>query len=160
MQAVPAKRILVTRPEPGASQTAERLVALGFSPVLAPVLAITSTGTNFRPPHRLAATLVTSRNAVPACPPACRERLLFAVGSATATCAAEAGFTQVIDADGDAMALAAVVESRLSPKDGSLFFPTARGQGFPLVNCLRQRGYSVIRRVAYEATPVPVLPQE
>jgi len=115
---------------------------------------------DFRLPHRLAATLVTSRNAVSACPLACRERPLFAVGSATATCATEAGFTQVIDADGDAMALAGVVESRLSPKDGSLFFPTARGQGFPLVNCLRQRGYSVIRRVAYEATPVPVLPQE
>jgi uroporphyrinogen-III synthase len=159
-QAAPAKRILVTRPEPGASQTAERLVALGFSPVVAPVLAIMSTGADFRLPDRLAATLVTSRNAVSACPTACRERPVFAVGSATAACAAEAGFTNVIDADGDAMALAAVVEAALSPKDGSLFFPTARSQGFPLVNCLRQRGYRVIRRVAYEAMPVPALSRE
>jgi len=157
---VPVKRILVTRPEPGASQTADRLVALGFLPVVAPVLAITSTGADFHLPDRLAATLVTSRNAVSACPQSCHERPVFAVGSATASCAADAGFRQVIDADGDAAALAPLVAAALSPKDGSLFFPTARGQGFALVNCLRQRGFRVIRRVAYEAIPVPVLSAE
>ncbi|WP_158258348.1 uroporphyrinogen-III synthase [Rhodopila globiformis] len=159
-RAAPAKRILITRPEPGASQTADRLVAMGFLPVVAPVLAITSTGSDFRLPDRLAATLVTSRNAVPACPPSCHDRPVFAVGSATAACAAEAGFSRVIDADGDAAALATLVAASLSPGDGSLFFPTARDQGFPLVKALRQHGFRVIRRVAYEATPVPVLPRE
>ncbi|MBX6747830.1 MAG: uroporphyrinogen-III synthase, partial [Acetobacteraceae bacterium] len=32
--------VLVTRPEPGAEETARRLVALGFRPVLAPALVL------------------------------------------------------------------------------------------------------------------------
>jgi uroporphyrinogen-III synthase len=158
-RAAPLKRILVTRPEPGASQTADRISALGFVPVVAPVLAILATDIGLHVPHRIAATLVTSRNAVPACPRSCHDRPVFAVGSATAACAAAAGFTRVIDADGDASVLSTLVAASLSPKDGSLFFPTGRGQGFELANSLRERGFRVIRRVAYQAASVPVLPE-
>ncbi len=34
------KRVLITRPEPGATQTAARLTALGLRPIIAPVLSI------------------------------------------------------------------------------------------------------------------------
>jgi uroporphyrinogen-III synthase len=149
---------LVTRPEPGASQTADRLTALGFEPVLAPVLAIVAVEGDYHLPDRISATLVTSRNAVPACPRSLHRQPVFAVGSATAACAIAAGFTRVIDADGDAAALATLVAASLSPNDGTLFFPTARGQGFALTNSLRKHGFRVIRRVAYQAAPVPVLP--
>jgi uroporphyrinogen-III synthase len=154
------KRILITRPEPGASQTAERLATLGYTPIVAPVLAIMPVAALLRLPSHISATLVTSRNAVPACPPSCFDRPVFAVGSATASCAAAAGFRNVIDADGDAEVLAVLVADTLSPENGSLFLPTGLGQGTALAANLRKRGFRVIRRVAYQAVSVTALPPE
>ena len=150
------KRILITRPEPGASQTAARLIALGLMGVVAPVLSITTRP--LRAPGRMAATILTSRNAVASCPPSIHDRPVFAVGTATAAKALEAGFKQVLDADGDANALAKLVAETLNPADGALFLPTGLGQGADLAASLRQYGFRVLRRVAYHAASVPTLP--
>lgn len=153
----PLKRVLVTRPEPGATQTAARLTTLGLIPVVAPVLSVVAK--HVRAPFTVAATLVTSRNAVASCPAFLHARPVFAVGTATATQAAEAGFTRVFNADGDAAALARLVTNTLCPTDGSLFLPTGQGQGAKLAQSLRHCGFRVIRRVAYQATGVPILPE-
>ena len=150
-------RVLITRPEPGATQTAARVLALGLFPIVAPILSVVLREVS--PPSRVAATLLTSRNAVPACPPFLHGRPVFAVGSATAARAAEAGFRQVYDSDGDAKALASLVADRLSPRDGGLFLPTGEGQGTDLAASLRRHGFHVIRRVAYASARVPVLPE-
>jgi uroporphyrinogen-III synthase len=151
------KRVLITRPEPGATQTATRLTALGFFPVIAPVLSIVPK--EVRTPDRVAATLLTSRNALTACPPSLHDRPVFAVGTATAGLAADAGFNRVFNADGNAAALADLVANTLSPTDRCLFLPAGQGQGIDLAAALRQRGFHVIRRVAYRALGVPVLPE-
>jgi len=151
------KRVLITRPEPGASQTARRLIALGFVPVVAPVLSIIAREVSV--PGGVAATLLTSRNAIAACPPWLRDRMVFAVGTATATRAIEAGFSRVFNADGDAIALAKLVADTLSPADGNVFLPVAQGQGTELADSLRRQGFHVVRRVAYQAARLPVLPE-
>lgn len=153
----PLKRVLITRPEPGATETAERLTALGIRPVVAPVLAIVTRGLSA--PARLAATVLTSRNAIVACPRSLHDRPVFAVGAATAKRAAEAGFTLVFNADADATALTSLIANKLSPADGSLFLPTGQGQGTDLARSLRQRGFHIIRRVAYQAAAVAALPE-
>ena len=150
------KRVLITRPEPGASETAGRLTALGFLPIVAPVLSIIPRQVSA--PDRVAATLLTSRNAVSGCPASLHDRPVFAVGTATATRAAEAGFRHVFNADGDATALASLVGGTLAPMHGSLFLPAGRGHGMELAASLRRRGFRVIRRVAYQAAGVSVLP--
>lgn len=150
-------RVLITRPEPGATQTAARVASLGLIPVVAPVLSIVAR--TIRPPKRVAAVLLTSRNAIASCPPAFRDRPVFAVGSATGACATKAGFIHVLSADGDASTLAALVANTLSPSDGTLFLPTAQGQGAKLVASLRQSGFHVLRRVAYQAVGVTALPE-
>ncbi|HYZ60956.1 MAG TPA: uroporphyrinogen-III synthase, partial [Acetobacteraceae bacterium] len=100
------RQVLITRPEPDATETAERVAALGWEPVIAPVLQLV--------PGRVAAgvdcaaVLVTSRNALPALPDELRARPLLAVGRATAARAAALGFADVRDADGDAADLAAL----------------------------------------------------
>jgi uroporphyrinogen-III synthase len=147
---------MITRPEPGASQTAARLSAMGFDPILASVLSITHL--KVCPPNRWAATVLTSQNAVPSCPPSMHGRPVFAVGTATATAAAKAGFSRVFNADGDATALARLIETTASPADGTLVLPTAQGQGGELARSLRQRGCRVLRRVAYRVAPVAMLP--
>ncbi len=151
------QHVLITRPEPGASQTAARLTALGLCPIVAPVLSIVTR--QLRAPARVAATLLTSRNAIAACPASLHDRPVFAVGTATAAQANKAGFKNVFDADGDAAALADLVANTLSPTDGPLFLPSGQGQGTDLAMSLRQRGFHVTRRVAYHARSVPTLPE-
>src|SRR5579863_1511786 len=56
------------------------------------------------------------------------------------------------------MALLALVAGTLSPADGSLFLPAGQAQGMELAASLRDRGFHVIRRVAYQAVRVPILP--
>lgn len=152
-------RVLITRPEPGATQTARRLAALGFEPVVAPVMTIVPAETPVRLPGQFAATVLTSRNAVPACPAACLDRPAFTVGSATAARAREAGFTRVIDADADAAALPGVIAATLGRERQRLFLPTGLGQGTDLAKALRDQGFRVLRRVAYRAAPVAALPE-
>jgi uroporphyrinogen-III synthase len=151
------KRVLITRPEPGATESAARLAARGLFPIVAPVLSIVTM--NISVPDRVAAILLTSRNAVAACRAAFHGCPVFAVGPATAIRAAEAGFRHVFNADGDATALADLVVARLSPTDGALFLPTGKGQGTELATSLRRHGFQVIRRIAYQAVGVPVLPE-
>ena len=152
------QHVLVTRPHPGAAETATRLKARGMVPVVAPVLTIVRRA--LLPPVNVAATLLSSRNAIAACGPALFGRPAFTVGDATAAAARAAGFRHVASADGDGLALATLVAASLSPDAGTLFLPVAQRQGQALAAALRARGYRVVRRVAYQAVGVPALPPE
>ena len=156
----PAPRtVLVTRPPPGARQTAERLAALGWTPVAAPCLAITPCPARLPAPARLAAILVTSGQAVAALPASHHRVPLFSVGAATAAAARAAGFVDVRSADGDAAALAALVMGRLAPAGGTLLLASGAGQGMALAARLRGAGFVVVRRVVYAARPAAALPE-
>ncbi len=151
------KCILIARPEPGATETASRLVLLGYCPIVVPVLEIETRP--FVVPDSIAATLLTSRNAIAACPPSLHRRPVFAVGSATAARATQAGFTQVMSADADAHALTRLVAGTLSPAGGSLLLPVGEGQGIEVATALRAHGFHVIRRIAYRAKGITKLPE-
>jgi uroporphyrinogen-III synthase len=149
--------VLVTRPEPGATETAARLVTLGWRPVCAPLLAIA--------PRRLEAlgrpqaVLVTSGNALSALPDALRATPLLAVGDATAARARAAGFAVVHSAGRDATALAELAGRVCRPDGGALLLASGAGQGSALAAELRVRGFRVHRRVAYAAMPAAALPE-
>lgn len=115
------RRVLVTRPEPGASRTAARLRAMGFEPVLLPLsktvpLAV-DPGTSV---DHAAALAITSANAVRHAPAELLNRLrglpCHAVGARTAAAAREAGFISVVEGPGDAAALADRLAGTLSGK--------------------------------------------
>ncbi len=149
----PGPGVLITRPEPGASETAARVASLGFAPILASVIRIESTPARLPAAASLAAVLVTSGNVVAALPPAYRAIPVLAVGDATAERARAAGFTRVLSAAGDAEALAEFVIRHQSPSDGTLLLASGRGQGHALAASLRRAGYRVARRVVYAAVP-------
>ncbi len=99
----------------------------GWEPVIAPVLQVR--------PGAVAgglavdAVLVTSRNAIPALPTRAIDGVpLLAVGRATADARAPRGFTDVLDADGDAEDLAALALRRLAP-GARVLVAHAQGQG-------------------------------
>ncbi len=150
--------VLITRPEPDASDTATRVAAMGLTPIVAPLLSIRPVAVRLPPLMQIAAIIMASGNAVGPLPAACRTLPLLTVGNATADRARQAGFTDVVSADGDAVALAALVRHRIKPQDGALLLAAGRGQSLTLAAELRASGYRVARRVVYAAVPVERLP--
>ncbi|ORE92360.1 uroporphyrinogen-III synthase [Stappia sp. 22II-S9-Z10] len=99
----------MTRPEPQASGTARRLAALGYTPLVAPLLQVvpvtgdgTEAGEGPGSANGIGTLALTSRTAalILAAHPAFHSLPVAAVGSATAAEARRAGFTRVNDAAG------------------------------------------------------------
>ena len=153
-----ADGVLVTRPEPGAAETARRVEALGWRPVLAPALVLAPRSAARPLPAAAQAMLLTSRTAARAVPPS-PTLLVLAVGEATAAEARAHGFVNVMAADGDAAALADLVAARLDPGAGPLVLAVGAGYGAELALELRRRGFRVLRRVVYSAEPAAALPE-
>jgi uroporphyrinogen-III synthase len=148
-------KVLVTRPEPGASATMAALTGLGFDPVPAPCLA-----TETLPLKRAGAPavlLLTSSQAIPGLPAEFRHLPCFCVGDATAARLEAAGFSKVESADGNAEDLARLVISRHRP--GQHLLAVGEGHGQRLAARLRAAGIPVTRRTVYAARPVTALPR-
>lgn len=126
----PIRRVWVTRAEPGAARTADRLTALGFTPLVAPLLNLAPLpgALDAAPdPAAVAALALTSPNGVEAFAPLIprfRDHPVFAVGDATAEAARAAGFADVRSATGDIHALARLIAAEAPP--GPLLAPGAR----------------------------------
>lgn len=146
-------RVLVTRPEPGATSTAEKLRALGHDPVVLPlsrVVAITPTPV----PTTLGflATVVTSANALRHMPVALYRRLselpCYVVGARTGEQATEAGF-DVRAAVADVGELVGVLARELH--DGaSVAYPCGRVRMPDLEERLKARGIAVMPIEVYD----------
>jgi uroporphyrinogen-III synthase len=156
-QAARASRaVLITRPEPGAAESARAVAALGWDAVLAPALILTALP--FKAPANSQAIIITSRAAARALPPA--KLPVIAVGEATATEARTRGFADVRAAAGDAQALAALIGATLKPEAGTLCLAVGEGYALDLAEALRAKGFRVLRRVVYAARPSAELPQQ
>jgi uroporphyrinogen-III synthase len=150
--------VLVTRPQPGAAETARRLIAMGRTPVLAPVLDIVPLAAGLPPPGQVQAVLATSANALAAL----RDHAalpLLTVGDATAAKARAFGFTEVRSAAGDARALAELAVRVCNPAGLPLLLASQQGQGQGLAQALREAGFAVVHRSVYAARPVGGLPE-
>jgi uroporphyrinogen-III synthase len=152
-----APQVLITRPEPGASDTAARIAALGLVPVVAPVLAIRPIESVLPAREDIAAVLLTSSSAIRALLPEYRDLPLLTVGDATATRACAAGFRNVVSAGGDAEDLAGLAKAQLRPNARPLLLAVGRLQGNALAGDLRAAGFRVLRRVVYSIAPVRAL---
>ncbi len=107
-------RVLVTRPEDQAHETAAALRARGHEPLLDPLLQIELLPDVALPADLdVAALIVTSRNAVPALEGVPPRLPVACVGDATATAVRAAGFPVLMAAPGSVAALAAALRERL-----------------------------------------------
>lgn len=108
------RRVLVTRPEPDAAQTAARLTASGYAPVIMPLFQTTAVAVDgLTIPRHAVAVAATSANAFRLAPrkivAALRNLDCFCVGAKTADAARGAGFETIIESSGDARNLATVI---------------------------------------------------
>ena len=126
-------RVWITRAQPGAARTAARLVALGYDPVIAPLLEIRVLPQPAPDLTDIAALVFTSRNAVAAFAglrpdmATARECPVLTVGDATAEAARAAGFADVRSASGDLEALVRLIVADPSPilPGGAILHPAA-----------------------------------
>lgn len=150
------QRIWITRAQPGADVTAERVRALGHDAVVAPLLAVKVLPDVEVDLRGVAALAFTSANGVRAFADASGERSLkvFAVGAATAQAARSAGFRSVLSADGDVEALAEGIAVRRGELRGAVLHPGAAEPAGDLAGSLEKHGVEARRLILYETAPV------
>jgi uroporphyrinogen-III synthase len=156
-------RLLVTRAEPDASLEAEKLVARGHEPVLAPLLAIEFVGDVTLELAGAQALIVTSRNALRALAShrqldEARKLPLYAVGDVTALAATKLGFKQVTQGPGTGAALGELIVGRLKPGGAPLVHLAGETVAFDLKSALAAEGFRVLQPVLYRAVPAHEFP--
>lgn len=146
-------RVLVTRPEPDASRTADRLRRLGHDPVIVPLQAIRSLAPDL-PAGRFEAVAATSANALRNAPPDVLRALIglpcFVVGGETAKAATDAGFANVRRGPGDASGLAATMVGAL-PSGARVAYLSGRKRKDAFETGLRAAGIAVTALETYDA---------
>jgi uroporphyrinogen-III synthase len=149
-------RLLVTRPEPDASETAARLNALNIETLVVPLLIAETLTTTLPPADGFSALAVTSGNALRALHdrgdlPRLLKLPLYAVGDKTAAVARDFGFAQVMSAGGDFDDLVALLAG--AGLDGPVLYPVARHQAGDLAKALAPHGLMVITTPVYAMNP-------
>jgi len=153
-------RVWITRAQPGAEATAQRLRALGHAPIMGPLLTLRALDGVSVDLDGVGALAFTSVNAVPLFAALCSERRLpvFAVGEATALVARAAGFSDVWSADGDVDALSGLIASTWRPDRGAVLHAGAREPAGDLSGTLAAAGVRVRGLPVYDTEAVSALP--
>ncbi|ODT80019.1 MAG: hypothetical protein ABS76_17675 [Pelagibacterium sp. SCN 64-44] len=153
-------RMLVTRPEPDAQATLDRLAALGIAGEMAPLMTRQTLPARLPPLEGFAALALTSTNALRALSDlgalgALREKPVFAVGDRTAHEARQLGFGRVSAAEGTLDSLVtAIARARL---DGPIFYPAGRHLSGDLAHALAPFGLMVVTTPVYEMVAMTAL---
>jgi uroporphyrinogen-III synthase len=153
--------LLVTRPEPDAVRTAAQLRALGHDVVVQPLLTMETLAApdDVEDP---AAIILTSRNGARTLASWKRSarwhsRPVFAVGAATAEAATTAGFTDVRSAEGDGVALAAMIIDTCDRGIGRLLYAAAEIRSTAMEEALDEAGFEVDIVTAYRMVAAKTL---
>lgn len=160
-------RLIVTRPEPDASRTAEALVGLGHQPILSPMLDLHFDAAATLPEKPYQAVLATSGNAVRALaghPQRVRlaDLPMLAVGDQTALEGRRAGFAVARSAGGALGDLVRLASRDLDGRGGPLLYLAGDVQAGDLAALLVAEGFQVDTVVIYrtEARKRLTLPAE
>ena len=149
----PRPRVVwITRAQPGADATAERVRKLGLEAIVAPLLEVRPIADAALDLTDVCALVFTSANAVAAFARRSDVRNLrvFTVGDATALAARAQRFASVLSAQGDVKALAAALASRRRELAGVILYPAAAEPSQDLAGALAAVGLGVRQTALYE----------
>jgi len=162
-----SRRLWITRTRPQADATAERLIALGWIPVIAPVLETrlladvelgSLDGEIAGAPDALAFTSQTAVSAYAALRPD-RDLPVYVVGEATGRAALDAGFVHVDAPPGGQGGDVADLADRIAganPRPSRVLNPTARAPAADLRQLLARRGVAARSVAVYETVETPL----
>jgi uroporphyrinogen-III synthase len=144
--------VWITRAQPGAAVTADRVRQLGLEPVVEPLLEVRPAADAPIDLAGVSAIAFTSANAVSVFAGRSPERAIrvFAVGDATAQAARAQRFANVLSAQGDVAALASALATRKRELPGAILYPAAAAPAQDLAGALEAVGLSVRQVTLYE----------
>lgn len=146
--------VMIFRAEPGASETAKRVAALGLTAILSPALTIRDRPDIALPDLTPFAGLVfTSANGIRAFAGRSEERDLpaWCVGPATAQAGEHLGFQDIRRSSGDAGDLANLIISNATLRGGPLLHVANKAAKGKLRHTLQSAGHTVVFAPIYEA---------
>ena len=154
-------RMLITRPEPDAQATQERLAALEISADIVPLMTRQTLHAHLPPAEGFSALALTSSNALRAlseldATAGLRSKPVYAVGDRTAHEARQLGFDHVIAADGTLDSLVTTIA--LARLDGPVFYPAGKHLSGDLAHALAPHGLMVVTTPVYEMVAETALP--
>lgn len=154
-------RVLVTRPKPGNEQTARRLIASGFEPVLLPLTEVSPCA-----PEKIEvspdteAVAITSPNALRFAPDSLMARIrklpVYAVGEASARFAGQCGLRVAAFASGSASSLAELVARSLK-KGAHIAYPCGKVRRPDFERAMSSAGFIVDPIETYDTKIVSYL---
>lgn len=155
-------RVLVTRPEPDASDTAHRLAELGFEPVIWPLLEMDVLRDPLPADIGWRGVTLTSINGVRALAARgdiarLRHLPVYAVGDRTAAEARQLGFGTVTSAEGGGAKLAQRIVA--DGVQGPLLYPAAEARSFDLEGALGAAGIPLVTHPVYRMAMAKTVPE-
>lgn len=151
-----APACLILRPGTAAEETARRVAALGWRPVVLPSRTVELLDARIAPRPWQAIT-VTSAKALHGLArmgedfdPRLKDLPVLAVGDATAAAARQLGWLDSRSAASNVAGLCDLVLGTLQPLDGPVLYPRGRVVAGDLEGCLSAAGFSVDAPVVYE----------
>jgi uroporphyrinogen-III synthase len=146
-------KILVTRPSDEAPETVKQLSDMGHEAYAAPLFAISLIADEQALPDDATGAIFTSKSAVRGFAQSHKTRDITAwcVGAETSRAAQQAGFDDVVSADGNAEDLAALLRNEAN---GTLIRIAGSNTPDTLDDILSEEGFTIDRRVLYHVTPV------
>jgi uroporphyrinogen-III synthase len=147
-------KVWVTRAEPGAGETADRLIERGHEPLVAPLLIVRPLVEASPDLGGIGALAFTSANGVRAFAELAPRRDLpvFAVGEATAAAARQAGFADIHIGSGDVAALATAILARRDTLQGAVLHASAAEPAGDLAGALEAAGVAFRSAALYHTT--------
>ena len=152
--------VIVTRAQPGADETAAHLAQLGYRAILSPMLKIVDTGLDRAALEKVTELVFTSANGVRAfltAGAAAAGFTAWCVGPATSAAAREAGFSNIVEGDGDADDLARLILTASSELAGPLLHIANDAAAGNLVASLQAAGLDARFEAAYRTQAEPSL---
>lgn len=154
--------ILITRPEPDASDWCTQFEARGAQVTIDPLLEI-----ELLPPQTanltgVQALIATSRNALRALQnspilPQAATLPIFTVGPATTQLARDLGFTAIHEGPASARDLVPLIMQRATPASGSLLHISGDKLAFDLATAVSPQGFTLDRLPVYRSRPASKL---
>jgi uroporphyrinogen-III synthase len=156
-------KMLVTRPEPDAQATQDRLAALGIASEVAPLLTRHVLDFNLPALSGFAALAITSTNALRALEEkgllaALSHLPVYAVGDRTAHEARSLGFTDVVSAGGTFERLSTMLA--LARLDGPVLYPAGKHLSGDLAHALAAHGIMVVTATVYDMVAEADFPED
>lgn len=149
--------VWVTRPQPGAAQTGDRLADLGYKPYVAPLTEVVGVAADLSALSDCAALVFTSANGARFFPSdmalTLSDKPVFAVGSATADAVRALGFTAVTIGPGDATSLVPIIVDQTETGD-RIGYITGRKRTGTLEESLQSFGRNTVLIEIYDTKKV------